>query len=439
MTVGETILKVTDYPFAYSAIFIILAILGLEVFDEKAFPYLALAGIAGTFLVILDPFGWIVKGYAIFAVRPDYLKKDDKKNRWDYVKSAFNTKAMDIEKDKIVSMLYFLFVLIIFSIALNSYDQFTQRFEINFNNIQCDVKCIRDTVLTPLGIAIFLVIIVIGAKGIKLPRKAEIVSSYLFAIGTTDIPRETVDSISRFIELGDWKTAEYWEEKIYEDLKYKRGKREIIIKASETIFRPLHEESVNIENHINGIIENKKYVTIAFDKWSKIKNESAHVMIDDTELRKQISNFYNKISDYNELIIKSNRRIEKLIIETASRIYSRKIRELRFWIIDVGGAHSSPNTFDCVMNNIHPLKVHENSSPLQVDVLFKKNGNDETETMTPEHTEFHKFEEFWEQITKIVNVDLDIIRLRKICKEFEVENKKLQKKYTEQIELQWKV
>lgn len=439
MAVGEAILKVTDYPFAYSAIFIILAILGLEVFDEESYPYLAIAGILGTFLVIVDPLGWIVKGYILFSAKPTFVKKQDKKNRWDNVKSAFNTKAIDLEKDKIVSMLYFLFILIIFFVALNSYDQFAQRFEINFENIQCDVKCIRDTVLTPLGIGIFLVIIVIGAKGIKLPRKAEVVSSYLFAIGTTDIPRETVESISRFIELGDWKTAEYWEEKIHEDLKYKRGKREIIIKAAETIFRPLHEESVTIEQNINRINENKKYTEIPVQTWTKIKNESAHVMIDDTDFRKRITDFYNKISDYNKLIIKSNRRIEKLIIETASKVYSKEIRGLRYWVIDKEGTHSSPETFDCVMNNIHPLKVYKNSKPLQVDVEFKKNGNDLTDTMKPAHTEFHKFDEFWEQITNLVNTDPDILKIRQLCTEIEVENKKLQIKYTQQIELQWKV
>ena len=162
-------------------------------------------------------------------------------------------------------------------------------------------------------------------------------------------------------------------------------------------------------------------------------------MIDDTTLRHRIATFYEKISDYNDLVKKVNRKLSDLIRTHASKIYSKKVYELRYWVVKKDGEHTSPETLSCLTWNIHPLKVHDNSTPLQVDVKFRKSGNDLNEVIKSGSPEFDKFDEFWDAVSTIIASDSDILKLRTLFKEIGIDNKKLQKKYSEQIELLWKV
>lgn len=437
MAVGETLLKITDYPFAYSAVFIFLAIGGYDIFDENALPFLVIGGILGTFLTIVDPFGMLVKGYVLFSSKQDLTKTH--KERWDYAKSAFYTKSMNFEKEKIVGIIYFLLLITAFLFAINYTESFSKRFEIEIQNINCDSNCVKESINTIIGFFGFIILISMFVKGYQLVSKAKIVSTYLFSIGNPDIPQETKESISKFIDLGDWKTAEHWGKKLEEDLLLKRGKRDIIIKSAESVFRPLHEESRNIDRELKQMKEIYRYNTISPQKWTKLVNEGAHVMIDDSSLRKQIHDFYEKISQYNLFAQKVNRKVENIIKTTGSEIYNKNIRGLRYWVQEKSGIHTNPETFSCLLYNIHPSKMHEESKPLQVDVNYKKNGNDETEVMKVGHPEFHKFDEFWHKASELFEKDSELKELRTLCEEISKENIILQDKYGEQIELQWKM
>ena len=57
MAAGETLLKITDFPFSYSFMAIILSSIGSDFQGANLFIYLSVAGSLGTFFAIIDPVG----------------------------------------------------------------------------------------------------------------------------------------------------------------------------------------------------------------------------------------------------------------------------------------------------------------------------------------------------------------------------------------------
>lgn len=289
MPSGETILKFTDYPFAYSALFISLSSLGLEFYDEKALPYLVLAGFGATFLVITDPIGYIIK-FILYQTRTQYgsLKNLKIGKEWNYIKSAFHAKAISIEIEKLVGIFYFLVILVIFIYALNNFDLFTERFEISLGDeFSCDLECIRDTVPSPLIAVAFLVAVMLIWNGIKTFNRIGIVATYLFSIDTPSIPRSSVESISRFIESGDWKTAEYWKGKIEHEEEKEEG------------FKQEREEKLNL--HIVQIIrEFRKFYDTARQENRKIL--LSYAFGQNPEKMRSLEQIFKEFPWYNSLV-----------------------------------------------------------------------------------------------------------------------------------------
>lgn len=110
MTFTENIIKLTDYPFLYSIATLLLTtthdnILGLDA--SRLFLLLGVLGIIGTILTILDPVGWIIRAWHIHW-----------KGRISHER-FMSTNWISYQIDKIVSMIYFSLVLLIFIIIFN--------------------------------------------------------------------------------------------------------------------------------------------------------------------------------------------------------------------------------------------------------------------------------------------------------------------------------
>ncbi len=124
MVTGETLLKISNYPFVYSLFFLFSPI------DENStifsvLPILSVVTIIGTFLIGVDPMGRIIK----FLVKTRSKKLHNVKEiEWRYVQSAYNTNTINVEKDKILNMIYFAFVIIIFLVMMYLSEDFTDRF-----------------------------------------------------------------------------------------------------------------------------------------------------------------------------------------------------------------------------------------------------------------------------------------------------------------------
>ncbi|MDE1843582.1 MAG: hypothetical protein KGH95_08040, partial [Thaumarchaeota archaeon] len=77
MTSGETFLKVTDYPFAFSITLLLLRAYDIkDVFSDQNGIFLLIAGFTGTALTILDPVGRIIQNYFISIEKMNYLETE---------------------------------------------------------------------------------------------------------------------------------------------------------------------------------------------------------------------------------------------------------------------------------------------------------------------------------------------------------------------------
>jgi len=438
MAIGATLLKITDYPFAYSIGFIVIGILGYDLSNEKALPFLALAGFGGTFLAIVDPLGWLTRNYFMILTKQDFRRKKNKQivSEWDYIHSAFYTNSINLEKDKIVSIVYFFIIIFIFLSAIHYHDSFAKKLVIENNLINCDLDCVR--IYT--WIFLFIAAMIISGKliwnGMQLSKKATIVATYLFCIGASDVPRESVESINKFIELGDWKTAEYWQEKIREDIKYKKGKREIVRKSADVVFQLLHGDSIGIASSCNGILESRRYYGITTSVWSQMRTSGSHYMIEEIDLEHRIDNFYNMIEDYNKLSRICNDKTAKLIKKHMSTKFGKEIKEIRYWT-KYENSSSESNLESCALFKIHPKSaVNMDAKPLQLDIFFE--GEKDSVT-TKSDVDYELFDSAWELIKNDIERDADVLKLKNLLESIQLENTKLLKIYGEKIAMQWNV
>ena len=268
MAIGETLLKITDYPFTYSLVFLWLRFSEIEPFSSEAIPFLALAGFVGTVLAILDPIGRGVKLYMIFVekavfnyysdpnvgkklsfkilskINPKLLITPKMKKEWEYIEGAFHTKAIELEKDRIVSAIYFTIIIIVVLYFLGITTVFEEQYPDFLKTEWCDAVCakvITKTVLLVIGI---LIASITGWRGANLMKNALTVSTYLQSISSVVVPKTSIETLSRFIESGDWKTAEHWKRVVEEDYANEENLREKRIN--------------NLDTHISSIFSNFK-------------------------------------------------------------------------------------------------------------------------------------------------------------------------------------
>jgi hypothetical protein len=441
LTVGETLLKITDYPFVYSITLIILAFNGMDLYSKDVYPYLAAAGFIGTFLAILDPFGRIIKYLIILLQKLHiHLVGNEDNEEWIYVQSAYHTRQIEVEKDKIVSMFYFTLIVAVAINFINASSPAIHHFAFIFNlNPTCNLDCQKTLTIVTLNIIQYTVFGVMGWNAVRLTKKVNIVATYLSCISSPKTSAQPIENISRFIESGDWKTAEYWQKRIHEDIKYNRGQKDLVMKAAEAVFRPLHAESFAISQTHQNIITTRNYSDFRTDTWQKIIIESSYGMIVDTELKKEIEEFYQKIQKYNNLRYAVFIRFTDLIKLTASEIFKTRVNDIRYFVTDRGDRQSAPDILRCVLFQTHPLKTGDDLKPVQLDIVYSDKGDSNTLVLKPNEQDFDKFEEFWTKMIGSAESDNSLQELRTLLHEIEEENKELLKKYEEQIRLQLNV
>ena len=440
MVTGETLLKFTDYPFAYSIVGIISGIIGFSL-GQNQFIFLGIAGAFGTFLTIIDPIGWLLRKNAEDRINKGYGKKMDSQNlEIKYKISALKSKSINFEIEKIIGLFYFIIIVLLFMLAIVPDTPFFENLIIknNLGEPMCSDSCFKTGYI--LTSTFVLVILIAKANRFwkELDKKIPIAGFHQIAINNDNATQTSVESMTRAVEQNDWELAKVWQKKIEDEIKYKKGKREIIIKSAEAIFKPLHMESMSIDVSLSQISKTRAYGTIAIDQWQKITIESTHVMIENSQLRKEISDFYDKIEEYNQLIILVKNKTKDEILKEASSIFARDVREIQYWIIHDKDSHVAPDMLSCVLFNTHPLQTEEDSKPHQLDLQLSVKGRKIQLTIPKENLEFTKFEEFWKNIMKEIDSDEQLDKLKQLHKELTIKNFELKKKYQDMIELQWK-
>lgn len=439
MAIGETLLKLTDYPFTYSLGFLAIGVYGYNISDDRALSFLTAAGILGTFLAIVDPFGWIVGKYYLLIAYIEYRRlklKNEIINDWNYLRSAFYTKSMSLEKDRMVGIVYFVITLFTFVAAITQSETFANRFVIKTSFLNCELTCVQEYGWIILVSFASVLCLKIGFDSTKLTKKADIVATYLSSINLASVPKESVTAINSFIELGDWKTAEHWKEKIREDIKYNRGKRDIIIKATDLVYTPLYRTTVDFQNNIRGMKYSRRFPSYDVKEWQTIKINSKQSLIEETDLRGRIESFYELVSKYDEFMGTVNRKAEQIINQRASEIYDKNVRRIDYDVESPQGS-GTVELFGCALFDVPPLdnyNVRGRLRSLRVEFI-----NEKQETQYANFNDTTLFDKMWELVRSDTKKDPDIMKMHKYFDEIKKENEELSRIFSEKIAMQLKV
>jgi hypothetical protein len=229
MTIGETLLKISDYPFTYAVILLLLRINGIDPLSTDATPYLLAAGVGATVLAVADPIGRIVKGWLMLTEK-HYVNKrlnyDKILKSWNDVRGAFHTNPIEKERDKIVSTVYFLFLLGFLMNAIHDDTFYSSHFGVLYkNDLNCNLHCSEDKTFYCI-FAVSLIIAGFGAwNGAHIFGRARTVAIYLYCKNSPSVSSSSIQSISDFIKSGDWETAKSWKDKITAEYLQEEGQR----------------------------------------------------------------------------------------------------------------------------------------------------------------------------------------------------------------------
>ena len=263
MAIGETLLKITDYPFSYSFAFLLMKATDIAPFSDEAVPYLLVAGIGATFLAIVDPFGKGMKGYMWLFSYINFKRFGSEQKvleNWNEIKGSFNTNSIEVEKDKIVSIIYFLLVMILLMYFILDDDFFSTHFKKFYeDNLDCIELC--NQLNTFFGVLIVSLIVSSfgGFRAAYIIDRSRTVATYLKCVNSPHVLNETKDGLSGYIKIGDWETAKKWREKIEDDyinengLNEQRQKKfsEHISKILTTLYRGISSDKHPTDNEFD--------------------------------------------------------------------------------------------------------------------------------------------------------------------------------------------
>jgi len=183
MASGETLLKITDFPFSYSLTILIVGIWGIEMSSQNVFILIASAGALGTFFTIADPLG---RSYRFRLEREVENQLKSNENDRETIAllensiKAIQSRSIKLETDKLVSMGYFVIILFVFGTLLVQGDlaekviltrtlsNNTSMEQMNSEDesVVCDSDCIR-IIGFPVSYFAMFVIILIGKKRLE--------------------------------------------------------------------------------------------------------------------------------------------------------------------------------------------------------------------------------------------------------------------------------
>lgn len=437
MTSGETILKLTDYPFSYSILGLVSGIIGFSL-SENHLVYLGISGALGTFLTILDPIGWLIRDGAQSRIKLDkksHLEIDEIIDV-QYKMSALKSKSINYEIDKIIGTFYFIILLAFFILAVSAPIPFVERLII-FDSEKipiCSELCFR-VIYASLGI-IALVTLSIKALQFKknLDEKIDVAGYHQIAINDDNATQTSVESMTRAIEQNDWEIAKLWKGKIKEEIKYKKGKRELIIKSADTVYSPLHLESSKFKIYLEGIMANR-FTDFKTEQWNKIKQNSLQSIIEDTNFRHRIEEFYKKLDDYNFIVHRIYGELSKIINNNFSNAFNKNVQGVEFHI-DTPNSGNTIHLHTYAMAELHPMELQSTSHKFGSFKLKIITGK---QSSNLEYTELSLFDDVWKLVIEDVKKNNLLSKIKQYLNDLKIENDKLMKIYSEKIEMQWKV
>ncbi|MGI0056874.1 MAG: hypothetical protein ACREAK_05815, partial [Nitrosarchaeum sp.] len=422
MAIGETLLKITDYPFTYSIIFLWLRFSNIDIFSNDAIPFLAMAGFSGTVLAMLDPIGRGFKLYSIFLekivfdyyndpnlekklsfkilskINPKLLILPKMKKKWEYVESAFHTKAIELEKDRIVSSIYFIILLIVLLYFLQNSTLFENQYPDFLKTERCDEHCAKVFANIILLIIEILVVIITGWRSASIIKNALIVSTYLQSIDSLVVPKTSTETLSRFIENGDWKTAEHWKHVIEDEYVNEENLREMRI---NNLYEHTNSIFLNFKKHRTQCETDNNTALLKFMRGERSEKTLSLIEIlqtfpfysrlmehlytnDDKDIFKQIQDVFQSDKDWKKSFESSLDYKTTQINKIISCLQMKKHQENEFEILGENGQWINIKLLSAHLDHyvsysridLIPITKKENSSLCEVR-FFDRRGNEE--------------------------------------------------------------
>ena len=222
---SDSLLKLVELPFSYSLL--IIPISNTLVNPENnlsvtlVLPFFLLFGFLGTSLAIIDPVGRLIRTLASNYNWLDYQEKNKDHPDFDYIdeeilkklkakftRHAVNTNSVSYETDKVIGQIYFMAVLLIFSIVFLSFHDGVLIFS---NVLSCD-ECSNSLMI--IGGVLIITTVIIGSVVFfnmkKLHKKIRTTSLYLMAIELGHSEDSSIIKTLKFIEQNRWELAESW-------------------------------------------------------------------------------------------------------------------------------------------------------------------------------------------------------------------------------------
>lgn len=433
MAAGETLLKITDYPFAYSFVALLSGLAGYSISGNHLL-FFGLAGAFGTLLAFTDPIGLLIKGQ-----QKDYFK--GKPNQYHCI-NALSKRAVGIEVDKIVGIIYFGITAGVFILALIFSSSFVNSLQITEKDksVICDTFCIKEFGISGAGIALGLSIVFGLLRWVRdLPHKIMIAGTHQLAINNEFPVTNSVENMTNAIEQNDWITASEWGNKILEEIQYKRGKREIILRAGERIYRPLHKEAQGIIDNLNSMGIAHNYRGLVETLWTTIKQDADDMIIEDESLKKAIIEFYDDVYKYNTILGTVRKIINNIVLKRASEVYKRNITRIECQVSTARGGDFNPDLVDCATFDLHPKDYLDNGITKMIDVMYIDIYNHQQNEQMINPQNIADFDKVWALVIDDVKKDQNVINFKKLVTDIHGKAPLLVQKYREKIALEWKV
>lgn len=237
MTVGDTLLKLSDFPFAYSLLAILFFSAGTDITKDH-YLFLVISGFVATSLAIIDPIGKYVKLGRKRVITNS--KKDEETKKYEI--SALNTGSINLEIEKIVNFIYFVLVLVAFALAVNFAPLFASHLMIknNDNVTICAETCVKSLGLTIPTIIVLLLILEARQRIIKLKQNIEIMGFYRHSMDLQSATLQSKENLNKAIEQNDWELADWWKSQVTKEIEVEAGleeqKRKLQIERLEKQF-----------------------------------------------------------------------------------------------------------------------------------------------------------------------------------------------------------
>ena len=216
-------------------------------------------------------------------------------------------------------------------------------------------------------------------------------------------------------------------------------KRDFIIKTVDSIYGPLHDESIQIETNYNLLFSTRHYYQFITHTWDKIKNNYTYHLIDDDNFRKDVESFYSLIDECNHLVLYVYDKVGKIISSRGSEFYKMDVIGLGYFF-KISTGRDEPSLSDCLIHRIHPIVAYTKSSQRwEIQITYRTDSGGQTSKMLSSDIDFDEFENLWKIMLKDVDEDPKIQQLKIVYEKVQVENLKLRTKLVERIQRQWKV